>query len=197
MIAEPFTPPIAETGCDDAVLVARAQSDPAAFAPLYDRYFDRIYRFCYHRLGGWDAAEDATSLVFAKALAALPTCRPDAFRSWLFAIAHHVVTDRFRQARPTQPLTTIAEVADASPTPEDAAIAADERRSLHVLLARLPTDQRRALELRLAGLTGAETAEVLGRSHTAVRLLQFRAVARLRALLAEGPDRKEAPDGQG
>ena len=39
------------------------------------------------------------------------------------------------------------------------------------------------LELRLAGLTDAEIARVLGRSHGAIRSIQFRAVARLRTLL--------------
>jgi hypothetical protein len=42
-----------------------------------------------------EAAEDATSLVFAKALAGLPSYRADGatFRSWLFTIAHNVVID--------------------------------------------------------------------------------------------------------
>ena len=41
------------------------------------------------------------------------------------------------------------------------------------------------LELRLAGLTGPEIARVLGRSHGSVRVAQYRAIARLRALLGE------------
>ena len=59
----------------EALLVARAQRDPAAFAPLYEAYFDAVYRYCYHRLGDWSAAEDAASLVFTNALAALPRFR--------------------------------------------------------------------------------------------------------------------------
>ena len=54
---------------DDAVLAARAAGDPAAFAPLYARYVRPIYRYCYRRLGTHEAAEDATSQVFAKVLA--------------------------------------------------------------------------------------------------------------------------------
>ena len=59
----------------DALLVARAQRDPAAFSPLYEAYFDPVYRYCYHRLGSWEAAEDATSVIFTNALAALPRYR--------------------------------------------------------------------------------------------------------------------------
>jgi RNA polymerase sigma-70 factor (ECF subfamily) len=59
---------------------------------------------------------------------------------------------------------------------------------VRALLAHLPADQRRIVELRLAGLTGVEIARALGRSEGAVKMLQFRAVARLRALLDVVPE---------
>lgn len=34
--------------------VLRAQQDPAAFEPLYDRYLDQIYAFCFWSLGTWE-----------------------------------------------------------------------------------------------------------------------------------------------
>src|SRR6266508_1165199 len=89
---------------DDAVLVVRAKADRQAFAPLYLRYVDPIYRYCYRRLGTTEAAADATSQTFAKALNGLPGCRETAFRSWLFAIAHNVLVDSFRAQPPDLPL---------------------------------------------------------------------------------------------
>ena len=56
---------------DEPGLIAAAQRDRRAFAPLYARYARPIYRFCYRRLGSHEAAEDATSQTFVKALAAL------------------------------------------------------------------------------------------------------------------------------
>lgn len=191
---EPSPPP----ATTDALLVARAQRDPAAFAPLYDAYFDPVYRYCYHRLGRWDAAEDAASLVFTNALAALPRYRPSSrsvsFRVWLFAIAHNVVVNQYRAAglRTVLPLAHASGVLDAAPSPEEAALAAEAARSVHGLLARIPAEQRRVLELRLAGLTGTEIGRVLGRTHGAIRTTQYRAAFRLRALLA--PERGESPD---
>ena len=180
----------------EAALVARAREDPHAFEPLYARYLDPVYRYCYRRLGGREAAEDATSLVFAKALAALPHYRDGSFGGWLFAIAHNVVADAHRRRRPESPLAAAGDPVDREPTPEAAALAADERRSVRALLAGLPADQRRVLELRLAGLTGAEIAGVLGRSVAAVKMLQLRAMTRLRADLgAAGPE--ETDDGDG
>jgi RNA polymerase sigma-70 factor (ECF subfamily) len=178
---------------DDATLVARAVRDPRAFAPLYRRYVDPIYRYCALRLGSRAAAEDATSQVFTKALAALPNHRHasgGSFRSWLFAIAHNVVADHHRARRPTDAFDLALHVADAAPAPEEVAVANDTRDRVRALLTRLPADQRRILELRLAGLSGAEVAAVLGRSPGAVKIAQVRAYARLRSLLAEEP----APD---
>jgi RNA polymerase sigma-70 factor, ECF subfamily len=180
----------ADPAAGEDVLVVRAKDDRTAFAALYRLYFDPIYRFCYRRLGGHDAAEDAASLVFAKALAALPAYREGegSFRSWLFTIAYRVVTDEYRGWRPSEPLEAAAWVTDPAPSPEERFLAAEERGRLTALLARLPEDQRRVLELRRAGLSGAEIAETLGRSHAAVKMLQSRAVARLRSLLAAEDD---------
>lgn len=174
--------PLSENDIDREI-VARARLDPRAFAPLYDRYLDRIYRYCYRRLSNHEAAEDATSAIFARALAALPNYRDGSFRAWLFVIAHNIVVDTHRRRRPEQPLADAYEPVDHELTPEEAVLASDARQSLHRLLGDLPADQRRVLELRLAGLTGAEIARVLNRSVAAVKMLQLRAMTRLRSEL--------------
>ncbi|MGH2559652.1 MAG: RNA polymerase sigma factor [Thermomicrobiales bacterium] len=183
---------------DDAGLAARAASDRDAFARLYDRYVEAVYRYCYRRLGHREAAEDATSLVFTRALAAMPRydAQVGSFRSWLFVIAHNVVTDRYRAARPVQPLDLAAEVFDPDPSPEDLAVMADQRRSVSAALAELSEEQRRVVELRLTGLTGPEIAVALGRTHATVRTTQRRALIRLRALLGVVPGKdQELGDG--
>jgi RNA polymerase sigma-70 factor, ECF subfamily len=155
-------------------------ADAQTFAALYDHYLDPIYKYCSRRLPTAEDAEDATSLVFAKALVDLPRQRDSgALRAWLFAIAHNVVADHYRARQPTVVLTAADAVADRT-SAEARSHDDDELRSL---LARLPADQARILELRLAGLTGPEIARVLGKSHAAVKVAQFRAYGRLRELL--------------
>lgn len=168
---------------EEAEMVARSKTDRRAFAPLYARYVDPIYRYCYRRLGDDEAAADATSQIFTKVLAALPTCDETSFRAWLFAIAHNVLMDRFRANRSDQPLEAAANVPDSAPSPEDVAVRAEEHDMLAQLLAQLLPDQRHILELRLAGLTSREIATVLGRTPNAVDQAQFRALNRLRTLL--------------
>jgi RNA polymerase sigma-70 factor (ECF subfamily) len=173
----------AEAGDRDAELVARAKRERQAFGALYDRYLDPIYRYCHVRLGNREAAEDATSVVFAKAMAGLSSCGGRSFRSWLFAIAHNVVADAYRATRPSEPLAAAAALADPAAEPDELALIDDMGRAIRAALLRLSPDQREVVELRLAGLTGPEIAAALGKSHAAIRVAQFRAYARLRILL--------------
>lgn len=179
----------------DVELVALARQDIRQFALLYARYLDPVHRYCYRRLGSREAAEDATSLIFTNALAAFPRYRDTSFRAWLFTIAHHVVTDRYRRARPEASLDLEVELRDEAPSPEDLALAADERQRVLALLSQLPDHQRQIVELRLAGLTGTEIAQALGRSRANVDVSQYRAVVRLRALLGLTAASQEANDG--
>ena len=161
----------------DERLAARCALNPAAFGALYDRYVGRVYRYCARRLATVEAAEDATSQTFMEALRSIGRYQADraTFRTWLFAIAHHVVVDQLRGHRPTAPL-------DAD-QPADAGD--DSRSEVDELLMRLPDDQRQVIELRLVGLTHKEIGAVLGRSHGAVRVAHHRAMERLRTLVRQ------------
>lgn len=173
---------------DEDALVARAQRDRREFAALYRQYLTPVYRYCYRRLGSQEAAEDATSQIFAQALAALPRYRSGSFRAWLFTIAHHVVVDDVRQRRPAAALETAAEIIDPGPSLDEIVIRGEQDHSLAVVMARLDPAQRQVLELRLAGLTAVEIAAVMGRSHGAIRTLQHRTLLRLRELLGASHD---------
>jgi RNA polymerase sigma-70 factor (ECF subfamily) len=199
----------------DLATVELAQADPRAFAPLYTRYAPIVLNYCRRRIADPDAAADATSLIFIRALAGLPAFRPDpsqsgsTFRSWLFTIAHNVVIDTRRRHRPHVSLdrrmgatgeASSGEAgwpADPSASPEELAIRADDSERVQAMLRRLPERQRRVVELRIAGLTGPEIARALGMSTSAVKSAQFRAYGTLRDLLrAEFQHPPETDDAQ-
>lgn len=172
---------------DDAALVARARDDPLAFAALYDRHIDAVFGYCVLRLGRREAAEDAASVIFSRALAGLPRYRGPSFRAWLFGIAHHVVIDVYRDTRADLSLDAAQDLGDPAASPEEAAIASEAARALTAALAHLTPDQRQVIELRLAGLTGAEIGAALGRSQGAIAVAQHRAMRRLKHLLTPTP----------
>lgn len=169
---------------DERVQVELAKRDPQAFAPLYARYFDAIYRYTYKRLRNPELAADATSQIFLKAMASLPSYQGGSFRGWLFAIARNAVIDSVRMAKPQSALPDDWDLPDHQPTPEQQAILNDDRRELWELLDLLTPEQREVVELRLAGLTGQEIADQMGRGLAATKSLQWRAFTRLKHLLS-------------
>jgi RNA polymerase sigma-70 factor (ECF subfamily) len=180
----------------DAQLVADAQRDLHAFEALYRRYLDEMSRYCYARVQDQARAQDITQQTFARALTALPGYREQGqFRGWLYAIARNVIANDVRDIRHHQTLEMAGDVVSSERSPEEAAIAALSHEALTDAISRLPDDQREAIALRIAGLTGIEIATAMGRSHDSVRMLQRRAIDRLRRDLASPVHMKEAQHG--
>jgi RNA polymerase sigma-70 factor, ECF subfamily len=177
-------PPAPPLPVADPLPPDRAEAfDRRAFAALYQEFFAPIYRYCYARLGSQERAEDAAHQVFVRALEAFDRYQETGrARAWLFTIAHHVVANEVAR-RGAIPLAEEFDLPDPAASPETLALAAFDRHALRAAIERLPADQRRAIELRIAGLTGREIAAELGRSVDAVKMLQHRAIERLRAEL--------------
>lgn len=180
-------PPSWDTATADEDLVALAQrGEREAFAALYDRYLPRVHGYCYRLLGTREMAEDANTEVFMRALAALPAYRAGSFRSWLFAIAHNVVTDELRRSRPSFPLEEAAHLTDRGPSLEEAATRAADWSSVLTVLPRLSDDQQQVVAMRLSGLTAVEIGQALGKPRNAVDGIHHRALLRLRSLVDTG-----------
>lgn len=179
----------------DEELVALAQAgDREAFALLYDRYLPRVYSYCYRLLGEREAAEDANTDVFMRALSALPAYRRGSFRSWLFAIAHNVIADELRRQRPTVSLEAAGALPDPTSLEQSAAAAADWA-SVLALMPHLSPDQRHVIALRLSGLSAVEIGEALGKPRNAIDSIHHRALLRLRSLVATGETAAMAKGG--
>ncbi len=174
-----------DDAANDSALARMAQADPRAFSTLYERYVGPVYAYCLIRLNNREAAEDATSEVFVKALAGLGGYRNGVFAAWLFQIAHNVVVDTQRKRHP-QPLADADALPAPGPTLEDEAVNRMTRHDLRAALTQLSEEQRTVIEMQCAGWSGPRIAAVLGKSLTAVRMLRFRAVERLRELIASG-----------
>jgi DNA-directed RNA polymerase specialized sigma24 family protein len=108
----------------DSQLVARAQGgDQDAFAELFRRHSDRVFRLALSILGqGFAAeAEDVAQEVFLKVYHALASFRGDAeFGSWIYRITFNQavnVKSRARYRSPHLEDTVLSDVATAEPGP--------------------------------------------------------------------------------
>ena len=173
----------------DAALVTAAKAgDAAAFGELYERHRDEIYRFCLARTGSVHDAEDLTADVFVKALRSLERYeqRGTPFIAFLYRIARNAAIDRARSRRRNPSAEELSPHMASGHDVEHAAISGTERATLLAALARLKQSDRDVIVLRLIeGYSGLEVAQMLGRSEGAVRILQHRAMERLRKAYAE------------
>jgi RNA polymerase sigma-70 factor, ECF subfamily len=190
---------------DDAALerlVEEARGgDAEAFAAIFDRYHEPVYRFIASRIHRPADAEDLTQLVFVKALEALPRyeSRGVPFGGWLFRLARNTVIDHVRTHRETAELEQVLDRVDQDRGPDEWAMTRQELESVRVALAALTDEQREAIALRyFAGLSAKEAATAMGKQEGTVRGLQFRAIAALRRHLGiDVADVSETPPGVG
>jgi RNA polymerase sigma-70 factor, ECF subfamily len=182
-----------DTGQSDERLAHAARTDRAAFGALYDRYLPRVYRFCARRSDSPADAEDLTAAVFLRAMERIGTFQGGSFAAWLFTIARHACAD-FHRRRPTGSLDDAAFVVDGATSPDELAIAAERYRWLRAQMARLTPEQADVIELRLAQLSTAEIAHALEKSIPAVKMLQSRALAVLRAAAATETEEEDQHD---
>ena len=159
----------------DQVLARRAAlGDRVAFAEIFDRYADHLFRYCLRMLDGdYAEAEDAVQEALARAWLKLPTFRGESsLRTWLFRLAINEATDRRRRRRPVPADNRLLEprAAGHQQDPELTAISEDLSEALGRALSELPWRQRAAWLLReVEGLSYAEIADALDTTPTVVR----------------------------
>jgi RNA polymerase sigma-70 factor (ECF subfamily) len=180
---------------------AQASSDPGpeSCAPsslerLYDAVGVQLYCYFYRQVGNREEAEDLTSEVFLKASRLLDCSRSQASqRAWLRRAAYTALADYWRRFYRTRTASLVDEL--PLRVLADDPVEAPRATRLPALLARLPENYRRVLELRfLQGCSVRETAAALGLSPGNVKVLQYRAVQRAADLgLAPAAESRE-PD---
>jgi RNA polymerase sigma-70 factor, ECF subfamily len=177
---------------EDDRLALGARSDTAAFAALYARHRDPVFRYLRSRSRNDDDALDLTAVTFERALGAIGRYRPSGagFAAWVLRIARNASIDHDRRMRARPALVRLADV-DAQSAHDDleaTAIASDEKRRLRELVRALPEAQRDALALRYsAGLTAREIGAVIGKGEEATQKLITRAVAELKEAYRDDP----------
>jgi RNA polymerase sigma-70 factor (ECF subfamily) len=173
---------------DHLLLSSAKEGDAEAFGVLYERYADRVFRYLFAHIDNRLDAEDITEDVFLRVWRSLPNYREQGvpFLAFLFRIARNALIDHYRRSNPVKGQVSIDDMAlrDHNPGPGESAMSSLEREELRESLEQLREDYRTVLVLRfLSELSPEETAQVMGRSQGAVRVLQHRALASLRTML--------------
>jgi RNA polymerase sigma-70 factor (ECF subfamily) len=179
---------------DEALVALVARSDEGALGELYDRYsrvaFGLARRVLRDTALAEDAVQDAFLAVWRTAGRFVPE-RAQA-RTWLLTIVHRRAVDLVRreERRRAEPLAGLP-AEQAAETSEGAWLSL-ERERVRDALAKLPDQQREALELAYyGGFTQSELAERLGEPLGTIKSRMFNGLARLRELLGDGLQKED------
>ena len=150
---------------------------------LYEKYFDRIVRYIFVRIGDQSEAENLAGDVFLKALKSFDSFngQGEQVRGWIFKIAHNLMVDYVRKASKQKfILFNDIQIPDKSSI-EETVEKKFEVEGLSKALKQLTPAQREVIGLRyFAGLSSDEVGKILGKSSGAVRQMQWAAVEALR-----------------
>ena len=116
---------------DDRLARRAAEGDAAAFAVIFERHHQALYRYCRAILRHDEDARDALQTTFARAIAALDgETREIAIRPWLYRIAHNEAISLARRRRPHSPLEEYDASSPGTSDPHEELLATEEMRTL-------------------------------------------------------------------
>jgi RNA polymerase sigma-70 factor (ECF subfamily) len=166
-----------------------AESSAASAREWYEVHGAAVYGFLRFHLPSADEADDLTAEVFLRAVRRADQFDPSrgAVRAWLLGIARHALTDHRRREgrRRVVPVGSLRDLCSEAPSPEERLLHEERVAELLAAVARLAPGDQELIGLRYgSGLDTAETAAVLGVREATVRTRLWRALGRLRQVLA-------------
>jgi RNA polymerase sigma-70 factor (ECF subfamily) len=169
---------------DSDDLVLRARSDADALGKLYDLYYDRIYRFCVHRLFNRDIAEDITAGIFLNVARSIRSfkgrCEAD-FRSWLYAVAINQTNAYIRKTTRRQKLFEEAAAVTISSTNNPDNISGLDWPALHKAILKLKPNHQTIVTLRFfENMEFEEIGRIIKTNPSTVRVTLHRILKQLR-----------------
>jgi RNA polymerase sigma-70 factor (ECF subfamily) len=175
--------------------------DPAAYRRLVEANSVHVYNLALRLLGDEHEAEDVLQETFLSAFQAVDRFEGRSqLSTWLYRIAYNASLMRLRKRKRMVTFSldspvgsrdgdgdeeATQDIVDWSAVPDETLLTTEARKEMDQAIAGLPESLRSVFVLRdIEGLSGAETAEVLGISVQAVKNRLHRARLRLRDRLS-------------
>jgi len=183
--------PIGETGPagtrvhDDLVVLAKTQA--AALGQLYELYYDRILRFCVHRLFNRSTAEDVTSSVFltvARTIRDFKGRTEQDFRSWVYTIAANQANAHIRKSMRRKRLLANAAIRWRTDEEDSAQWSSLDWPTLYAAIQELKPEHQTILTLRFfENMDYDEIGRVVDTRPATIRVILHRTLRRLQEVL--------------
>ena len=173
----------------DNDLMYQAQSgDLDKLGLLYKRHNKAVFGYFYRTTFNADLSEDLTQNVFYRVVKYRDRFRGEGkFTSWMYSIAHNVLSDHFRKNSKTEYHDDITEHELPDPVNLDTQIMVKEQKDiLKTAMKKLKVNQREALIMsRYHGLKYREIADILNCTENVVKSRIFRAINTLTDIISD------------
>jgi len=171
-------------------LVVRSKTQPEALGKLYDLYYERIFRFCVHRLFNFEVAEDVTSRIFlgvAKGIGHFQGETEQDFKRWLYAIAINYINAYIRKTSRRKKLfeqaISMRTIKDGYSEDNHAYL---DWPALYAAILKLKPEHQTILTLRFfEGMDYNEIGQIAGAQTSTVRVTLHRILNKLRVFLED------------
>lgn len=176
-----------QTAYDD--LVVRAKTQAAALGELYELYYDRILRFCVHRLFNRATAEDVTSSVFLTVAGTMQGFKgrtEQDFRSWIYTIAANQANAHIRKTTRRKRLMETAMAHRQEAEPQAGEWSSLDWPTLYAAIQELKPEQQTVLTLRFfENMDYDEIARIVNARPGTIRVTLHRVLRRLQEVLQD------------
>ncbi len=172
---------------EEKIVQEAIQGEASAFGLLYDHYQPMIYRFVILKVGQREEAEDLTHQVFLSAWQNIKNYRNQGFpfSSWLYRIARNQVIDHYRTAKEKIDIEQVDPIFLAVPASMQMGIEQNlEIEKVFKSIKELKPEYQDIIIFRFVEeLSLKEVAVLLNKTEGAIKLLQYRAIKKLKELL--------------
>ena len=182
------TGPAASSGLSAATLKRVRERQPDAMNEFFDAYYDRVFAYVSHNVGGGEIAEDLTQEVFLRLHRSLEKLDPERDPSaWVFTVAINLVRDHWRSREHRRrgdhsDLTVLAALPEgrAGGDAQEELEREQDAKLLRQAIMGLGEQDRELIMMRsFGGMSTEELAEILKSNSAAVRQRFSRALKRL------------------
>ena len=172
------------------ILQQAQNGDSQAFALIYDHFSGRIYKFVYFRVGHKEVAEDILSDTFVKSWQKINQINtPAALSAWLYQIAKNNIIDYYRLKKETVALEDVEEFLEDEVNPVDLTTVNMQQKKILQMMDALSEEQQQVIKYKFfEDLSNEEIAYVMSKTVGAIRVLQHRAILKLKELLSKKKD---------
>lgn len=171
-------------------LVEAAKLDANKFLPLYEYYFEAIYRYVFRRINEKETTHDIVAQTFTDALEHLKSFewRGYPFSAWLYRIAHNNVAKWYRDNHKTNTIDPelIKDIPEKGPTIGEKVETVLSKQQIEEALKQLDADEQEIVKLKyFEEMPNKDIATILKLTPNNVAVKLFRALKKMRQYLPD------------